>query len=212
MPSGTVSALASAAAGLTAGTSSAAPTTSCPPVSRLATTGYSTGYGGHLYVLDLKQLKATGSISGLNGSSNSYVSKDGKTVYVDNWGSGTVEVVDARTQKIVKSIDVNGPVLGAMSPDGRYLYEVGYQGLAETGKDTTVYVIDTAENEVVRTWPVKDSFALTLSPDGKRVYVGGVDEVYVFDTTGGQLGTLSTGRLPERLAVTVPRHCPGVAL
>ncbi|MWA00891.1 hypothetical protein F8568_010955 [Actinomadura sp. LD22] len=177
-------------------------TPACPPASQLASTGYSTGFGGYLYELDLTRLKATGSISGLNGPSNSYVSKDGKTVYIDNWGGGTVEVLNACTRQIDKSVNVNGPVLGAMSRDGRYLYEVGYQGLGATGRDTTVYVIDTSSNTVVRTWPVKDSFALTLSPDGRRVYVAGVDDVYVFDTAGNRLDTLSTGHLPEWLAVT----------
>ncbi|SNQ51867.1 conserved exported hypothetical protein [Frankia canadensis] len=188
-------ALACVATGPFTGTASAAP---CPPPA----TGYSTSFDGHLYSVDLNQLKISGTISGFDGSSNSYVSHDGRSVYVDNWGAGTVQVMDTCTRQITASINVNGPVLGATSPDGRYLYEAGYQGLFETGRDTTLYVIDSTTNTIVRSWPVKDSFAVTVSPDGKKVYVAGVDDVVVYDTAGNRLDSLATGHLPEWISIT----------
>ncbi|SNQ51868.1 exported hypothetical protein [Frankia canadensis] len=188
--------------GLLAGSASAETATSCPPASTLASTGYSTTVSGDLYLLDINRLKVTGTVPGFVGAANGYVSRDGRSVYIDNWGAGAVQVLNACTRQVTTTINTNGRVLGVMSPDGRYLYEVGYQGLFETGQDTTLYVIDTTTNAIVRTWPVKDAFAVTVSPDGRKLYVGGVNEVYVFDTAGHQLGTLSTGYLPEWLAIT----------
>ena len=71
------------------------------------------------------------------------VTPDQKTLYVNDWGSGSVGVVDVCTWTFVKNINVGGAAFSALSPDGTRYY---------AGVDDKVYVIDAAMRSLTTTW------------------------------------------------------------
>lgn len=102
------------------------------------------------------------------GSQPSYevVSPNSATLYVSNWGSGTVSVIDTASRKVTFTISV-GPLPSglAITPDGKFLYLANLQ-------NGTVSVINTSTNTVATTVAVGDQpVEIALSPDGKSLYV-----------------------------------------
>lgn len=91
----------------------------------------------------------------------------GRFVYVSNFGSGTVSVVDAFSYETVQTIFTGGGPLGlAMSPSGDRLY-VGLfnvNGLA---------IIDTATNQLISTTRniLSNPVGMVVTPEGDRLYV-----------------------------------------
>ncbi|TVL94153.1 serine/threonine-protein kinase [Streptomyces sp. SAJ15] len=96
------------------------------------------------------------------------VSPDGRRVYVANYDSSSVSVIDTATDRTVGDpIPVGDLPIGlAVSPDGRRAYVANY------GPDS-VSVIDTATDRTVGA-PIPvgtDPAEVAVSPDGRRVYV-----------------------------------------
>jgi YVTN family beta-propeller protein len=93
------------------------------------------------------------------------VSPDGARLYVTNFGSGTVSVVDAATNTVTETITVGAvPVAVAMSADGSYVFVT-----SATGNFTA---IDVTTNTVTDSIAVGgNSIGLTVSTDGGRAYV-----------------------------------------
>lgn len=91
----------------------------------------------------------------------------GRFVYVSNFSSGTVSVVDAFSYETVQTIFIGGGPLGlAMSPTGDRLY-VGLfnvNGLA---------IIDTANNQLISTTRniLSNPVGMVVAPEGNRLYV-----------------------------------------
>ena len=72
------------------------------------------------------------------------VSPDGELLYVTNFTTDTVSVIDTATNAVVNTIAVGrSPASLAVSPDGTHLYVVNFEG-------NTVSVIDTATNTVIQ--------------------------------------------------------------
>jgi len=108
------------------------------------------------------------------------VSPDGTTVYVSNFDSGNVSVIDASTNMVIATIAVGGgPVGVAVSPDGTTVYVV-------SNNTDSVFVIDTATNMVVGdSIPVGSTPEnIVITPDGSTAYVTnfGSNNITVIDT------------------------------
>ncbi|MCD2189975.1 serine/threonine-protein kinase [Actinomycetospora soli] len=75
------------------------------------------------------------------------VSPDGERVAVVNYDAGTVDVLDARTDRVLATVSVGrGPQHVSYTPDGRHLHTANVD-------DGTVSVIDTATDTVTATVP-----------------------------------------------------------
>jgi YVTN family beta-propeller protein len=116
--------------------------------------------------------------------------------YVPAENGATVTVIDTRTLKPVKTIDLGEgmrPMGTAVSPDGKFLY-------VTTGRSKMLLIVDTGTNTVVgsleagvRPW------GLALSPDGKTVYTanGPSNEVAVIDIENRRVTrTIAVGQGP----------------
>jgi YVTN family beta-propeller protein len=137
------------------------------------------------------------------------VSLDNKTVYVANYLSSSVSVLDATNNYAVKGTATVGhyPNYLAISPDGNTLYVACF---ADPG---AVSVVDTTQP----TYPTKTTltvgpypYGLAVTPDGKELYVAGPSEPYgpqgtvsVFDTSTNTLTTtLQPGGSPYQFVFT----------
>jgi YVTN family beta-propeller protein len=87
------------------------------------------------------------------------VSPDGKLVYVSTGRGGTVEVLDAATNKVTGSVKVGARPWGiALTPDGKKLYSAN-------GPSNDVSVVDTKSLEVTGTVPVgKIPWGVAIAP------------------------------------------------
>jgi YVTN family beta-propeller protein len=100
--------------------------------------------------------------------------RSGPLVYVTNQNDGTVSVIDASSNTVVKTISLCGdcgpaPKGLAITPDGKFVY------VANSGNGT-VSVIDTSTNTVPTTIQLCSDCAsgpvgVAITPDGTRAYV-----------------------------------------
>ncbi len=126
------------------------------------------------------------------------ITPNGVEVYVSNFGSDTVSVIDTATNGVTQTISVgHQPSALAVSPDGSQVY-VGNNG-------GNVSVIDTATKQVSTIFtdgPVRD---LIITPDGRKIYLAmewsGLKEI---DTSTNAVNIVSKSDrgLPEGVAVT----------
>ncbi|MEU6973947.1 IPT/TIG domain-containing protein [Kitasatospora aureofaciens] len=128
------------------------------------------------------------------------ITPDGRHVYVTNFDSSSVSVIDTTTRSVIATIDVSsGPWGVAVAPDGLRAYVAGF------GSDA-VAVIDTTTNRVAASVPGLDKpLGLTVSPDGSRLYVAsqGGNRVDVISTATNTLITsVPVGTGPRNVAVT----------
>lgn len=120
---------------------------------------------------------------------------DGNWVYVTNFNTGTVSIIDAKTRKVSGSpISVgNHPIAIAIPSDGKLAYVTASNG----GSLGQVSIIDLQVNQVVGSSIAvgigPNSIAVT--PDGKKVYAANIFEPFVsyIDTTSYPLASLAVG-------------------
>lgn len=104
-------------------------------------------------------------------------------VYVTNVQSRTVTVIDASTDAVVATTDVDGaPIRLAAMPDGRSVLVT--MRAANVGRVAT---LDTSTHQVTATFGLGDFFiaGIAVTPDGERAYVansGNDDAVKIIDT------------------------------
>ena len=98
------------------------------------------------------------------------VAPDGSRIYVSNEAESTLDVVDAKTLKVIKQVPLSGhPNNMAIGKDGRRVYVGIIQ--APGGVD----VIDTASMKRVKTIPTKGTIHNAyVTPDGKYVVAGSI--------------------------------------
>jgi len=117
-----------------------------------------------------------------------------QNAYIANANSGTVSVIDTRTNTVIGSpIPVGDVPWGvAVSPDGRKVYVTNiYSG--------TVSVIDTRTNTAVATFPAgRYPLGVAVSPDGARLYVANdnsaASTITVINAeTGATIAAIPTG-------------------
>jgi YVTN family beta-propeller protein len=133
------------------------------------------------------------------------ISRDGTRVYVTNYASKSVSVLDGATGAVIGAPIVVGtnPRGIVLSPDGSRAYVTNYSS-------STVSVINTATNTVIGT-PIPVGISpsgLAVSPDGTRIYVANnatsAGTVSVINTaTNTVIGTpIPVGTNPGGVAVS----------
>lgn len=129
-------------------------------------------------------------------------SASARQIYVTNFGSDSVSVIESSANATVGTIPVGAaPVDVAIAPDGSRAYVVN-EG------DGTVSVIDVASGAVVGA-PIDvgdEPRGVALTPDGRRAYVAnfGSDTVSVIDTASRRellAVPLAAGAEPEGIAI-----------
>ncbi len=139
-------------------------------------------------------------------------SRDGSTLFVSNWGSGSVSVIDTASNRVTSVIRVGAnPNDMKLAADGRLF--------VACSNDNTVYVIDTRERRVVERisttlYPQSPEGstpdALEIDPLRKLLYVANADNnslavVRIADPKHSEvLGFVPTGWYPSALALAGP--------
>ena len=128
---------------------------------------------------------ATDTLVGLSIAVGAYpqsvvVTPDGSKVYVANYGSASVSVIDTASDIVIGSIEVGSYPDGlAVTPDGSRVYVANQLG-------NSVSVIATATNTVIGS-PIavgRAPFGVAVASDGRRAYVANYysNTVSVIDT------------------------------
>ena len=126
--------------------------------------------GDNVHIIDPATNRVVGVIDGIEVGHGAGVSPDGSRIYVSDEAESTLDVVDAKTLKVVKRVPLSGhPNNMAVGRDGRRVY-VGI--IAAPGG---VDVIDTASLQRVKTIPTKGTIHNAyVTPDGKHVVAGSI--------------------------------------
>ncbi len=145
-------------------------------------------------IIDTATNEVVGAITGFDGPSGMVITPDGKTAYVNNYGSPagvgsgnatTVNIVNLTTNTISGTITVGlAPASLAITPDGAFVYVINYvDGNPGTG---TISVIQTSDNTVVKTITgFFGPFAIAITPDGSFAYVTNFGSNNFSPTAGG---------------------------
>jgi len=100
---------------------------------------------GGVHLIDARQFKEVGFLPTGKDAHGLYPSRDGKSLYVSNRGSGTISVIDFAKRRVVQTWRLPGggsPDMGGVSPDGRVLWLTGRY-------DATVYKISTVDGRLL---------------------------------------------------------------
>ena len=127
--------------------------------------------------------------------------------YVANYLSGTLSVIDTKTNRVVGSISVGeGPHAVAISPNGKIAYVINEFFGRNGDYWSRVRLIETQTGRVVGSnrVGVKPN-AIALSPDGKTAYVVNCssNNVSVIDTKSNQVvgAPIKVGGFPQAIAI-----------
>jgi YVTN family beta-propeller protein len=126
--------------------------------------------GTNVHLIDPATNTVVGVINGIEVNHGATSAPDGSKFYISNEAEKTLDVVDAKTLKIIKSIPLTAhPNNVSISRDGRRVY------VAIAAAPGAVDVIDTTTLTRAKTIPVKGSAHNTyVTPDGKYVICGSV--------------------------------------
>jgi len=126
--------------------------------------------GDNVSIIDPATNKVVGEIRGIEVNHGAAAAPDGSRYYVSNEGNSTLDIADAKTLKVTKSIPLTGhPNNIAISKDGKRVY------VSIAVAPGAVDVIDTTSQERVKSIPVKGAVHNTyVTPDGKYVVSGSI--------------------------------------
>jgi YVTN family beta-propeller protein len=126
--------------------------------------------GDNVSIIDPVTNKVVGEIRGIEVNHGAAAAPDGSRYYISNEGNSTLDIADAKTFKVTKSIPLTGhPNNISISKDGRRVY------VSIAVAPGAVDVIDTASQEKVKSIPVKGAVHNTyVTPDGKYVVSGSI--------------------------------------
>jgi DNA-binding beta-propeller fold protein YncE len=130
-------------------------------------------------------LKHIATLGGFSKPGESVATADGRKLYVNNWGTGELLVVDACALRITRRISVGNYSISSYIQqegqrfDGRYLY-------VSSMARSQISVIDTRSDTIARAFSVPGLVNVHLSPDGRRLYALTFLGVQVLDSTTGQ--------------------------
>ena len=126
--------------------------------------------GDNVSVIDPVTNKVVGEIRGIEVNHGAAAAPDGSRYYISNEGNSTLDIADAKTLKVIKSVPLTGhPNNIAISKDGRRVY------VSIAVAPGAVDVIETASQERVKSIPVKGAVHNTyVTPDGKFVVSGSI--------------------------------------
>ena len=161
-------------------------------------------FSGQMVRIDLRTETVAGYVHVGGSPQDVKLSPDGRTFYVanrylPNLGASGVQLIDARTLRLVKfmrtPLDTHGLYV---SRNTRELYVTSRAGGA-------ISVIDFATRRVVATWKVPGTPDMGgVSPNGKVLWLAGryTGSVYAISTTNGHvLATIPAGISPHGLCV-----------
>jgi YVTN family beta-propeller protein len=158
-------------------------------------------FSGWLVKVDLQQGKEIAELNLGGAPIDVKFSPDMSVLYVANQDRGGVSVVDPNTMQELEFIDTGAGAHGLYpSRDASVLYVSNRQG-------GSISLISFATRKVVATWKIPGGGSPdmgSVSADGKQLWLAGrfSDEVYVFDTTNGNLlARIKTGRSPHGLTL-----------
>src|SRR5712691_2237392 len=126
--------------------------------------------GDNIHLIDPATNKVVGVIEGIEVNHGVGGAPDGSRIYISDEAMSTLDVVDAKSLKVVKRIPLSGhPNNIAVGKDGRRVYVAIIE--APGGVD----VIDTASMTDVKTIKTKGSIHNPyVTPDGKYVVAGSI--------------------------------------
>jgi YVTN family beta-propeller protein len=126
--------------------------------------------GDNIHLIDPATNKVVGVIEGIEVNHGVGGAPDGSRIYISDEAQSTLDVVDAKSLKVVKRIPLSGhPNNIAVGKDGRRVYVAIIE--APGGVD----VIDTASMKDVKTIRTKGSIHNPyVTPDGKYVVAGSI--------------------------------------
>jgi YVTN family beta-propeller protein len=126
--------------------------------------------GDNVHIIDPATNTVVGVINGIEVNHGIGAAPDGSRIYVSDEAESTLDVVDAKTLKVIKRVPLTGhPNNMAVSKDGKRVY-VGI--IQEPGG---VNVIDTATLTRVKNIPTKGTINNPyVTPDGKYVVAGSI--------------------------------------
>ncbi|HEY4587155.1 MAG TPA: IPTL-CTERM sorting domain-containing protein [Brevundimonas sp.] len=129
------------------------------------------------------------------------ISPDGARLYVADWISGNISVIDTSTNTVTATITgMVSPNDIAVSPEGARAYVTGYN-------TTTLYVIDTGSNAVTPVAIPGQPTGVAVTPDGAYVYVTNRANVIVVDTATNTIGdTIGGLSNPSEIGLTPTGH------
>jgi YVTN family beta-propeller protein len=123
-----------------------------------------------VHVIDPATNKVVGVIEGIEVNHGVGAAPDGSRIYISDEAESTLDVVDAKTLKVIKKIKLSAhPNNMAVAKDGKRVFV----GIAEAPGG--VDVIDTATLTRVKTIPTKGPIHNAyVTPDGKYVVAGSI--------------------------------------
>jgi YVTN family beta-propeller protein len=126
--------------------------------------------GDNVSIIDPVTNKVVGEIRGIEVNHGAAAAPDGSRYYISNEGNSTLDVADAKTFKVIKSIPLTGhPNNISISKDGKRVY------VSISAAPGAVDVIDTASLTRAKSIPVKGAVHNTYTtPDGKFVVSGSI--------------------------------------
>ena len=151
---------------------------------------------GAVYVIDTGSDTVVDTITGFSNPSGTATNADGSTLYVSDYDTNSVDLVNTATHTI-SSIPVGAnPYALVANPDGSAIY-------VANRSSNTVSVISTSTNAVTANIPVGAGPGwLATNPSGTRLYAVDDNDVTVIDTTDNQVVTTLTSGLsgPDAIA------------
>jgi len=126
--------------------------------------------GDNVHIIDPVTNKVVGEITGIEVGHGAAGAPDGSRIYISNEADSTLDVVDARTFRVVAKVPLSGhPNNIGIGKDGRKVYV----SIRET--QGAVDVIDTVALQRVKSLPVKGAVHNTyVTPDGKYIVAGSI--------------------------------------
>jgi YVTN family beta-propeller protein len=126
---------------------------------------YSAHGGGMLTVADSSTHGVITSYSVGVGANWVIGNPAGTRVYVNDYSSDKIDIINPSTNLITATISLNGPSGMAINPSGSTMYAAMYD-------DDKIAVIDLTTNTIIKYITVGDGpFAVRITPDGTKVYV-----------------------------------------
>lgn len=123
-------------------------------------------------------------------------SPDGRRLYVSNYGSDSVSVIDTRWNMVYHNVPVgDGPYQVALSPDGTRLYVSNFEASSVTVVNVGVATSPMIERTFAVAW---QPTGLAVSPDGSQLWVSQYRNhtLKVFETTNfTELGTIDVSAM-----------------
>jgi YVTN family beta-propeller protein len=168
-------------------------------------TAYVSDYGGAqgttISVVDLERAVRTDVWeTGQRVSHQLIPTPDGHKLYIANIGSGSVTVIDRRTNDVTTVPTGAGAEGIDVSPDGTEVW-------VTNRADNTISVIDVATDTVLETFPSGGTLPIRarFTPDGQEVYIsnGTSNQVAVFHAESRELlATIDVGAVPIGILIS----------